>query len=157
MIIGGKSAFYKFDLQSYVLGALALYVDIINIFAILSRNLSSHRYGFFSRRWLSLHLLHRHVCSFVGVILIVWQRSLCLVEVRLSVFCGWRANHFILRVSWRLRNYTSVLCKVRLRFVEVTIRHGCRPLKRVLVLWHAINHMSLNLPLHLNVFRVELQ
>lgn len=35
LIIGGKSPLYKFNLESYVLGALALYVDIINIFAML--------------------------------------------------------------------------------------------------------------------------
>lgn len=49
----------------------------INIFAILSRILSGHRYGFFSCWRLSLHLLHRHFGSFVGVILIVWKWSLC--------------------------------------------------------------------------------
>jgi FtsH-binding integral membrane protein len=35
LMIGGKSPLYKFSLESYVLGALALYVDIINIFAML--------------------------------------------------------------------------------------------------------------------------
>jgi len=35
LIIGGKSPLYRFSLESYVLGALALYVDIINIFAML--------------------------------------------------------------------------------------------------------------------------
>lgn len=35
LIVGGQAALYKFDLESYVLGALALYIDVINIFAIL--------------------------------------------------------------------------------------------------------------------------
>ena len=35
LIVGGQAAFYKFDLESYCLGALALYIDVINIFAIL--------------------------------------------------------------------------------------------------------------------------
>lgn len=35
MIISGQAAFYKFDLESHVLGALALYIDVMNIFAIM--------------------------------------------------------------------------------------------------------------------------
>ena len=35
LIVGGQAALYKLDLESYVLGALALYIDVINIFAIL--------------------------------------------------------------------------------------------------------------------------
>lgn len=41
LIIGGQAAMYKFDLESYVLGALALYIDVINIFAILLQLLSA--------------------------------------------------------------------------------------------------------------------
>jgi protein lifeguard len=35
LIIGGEKSLYKLDLESYVLGALALYTDIVNLFAIL--------------------------------------------------------------------------------------------------------------------------
>ena len=41
LIVGGQAAMYKFDLESYVLGALALYIDVINIFAILLQLLSA--------------------------------------------------------------------------------------------------------------------
>ena len=41
MIIGGQAAFYKFDLESYVLGGLALYIDIMNIFAIMLQMFSA--------------------------------------------------------------------------------------------------------------------
>jgi len=42
LIIGGKSPLYRFNKESYVLGALALYVDIINIFAMLLTLFSSN-------------------------------------------------------------------------------------------------------------------
>ena len=45
LIVGGQAAFYKFDLESYCLGALALYIDVVNIFAILL--------NLFAQDWLS--------------------------------------------------------------------------------------------------------
>jgi FtsH-binding integral membrane protein len=43
LIIGGKSPLYRFSLESYVLGALAIYIDIINIFAMLLTLFSADR------------------------------------------------------------------------------------------------------------------